>query len=605
MFPELVYNANAGMQNAGTGWRAEHKLKPNLPNILLCSADITKERDSMQEETLPSGTVLHGRYRIERVLGSGGFGHVYLAIDQVTSQQYALKEYLVTGSSGQEQLKHEATVLSQLHHPNLPAFQDAFIERGRYYVVINYIEGSDLTDLIRIARQRNEIIPIVRITSWLRAICDAVMFLHSQLPPVIHRDIKPDNIRIMPDGTAVLVDLGNAKASADGARTLFFIRHQGTPGYAPPEQYPGGSGTDSRSDVYALGGTLYFALTTHEPPSVSVRNESVQKGRPDLPSLQEILANNPPEEGPEANAARQFRLGVTKPSKPAPRHSRHVAQLGTLPLNVLNQINYIIQKAMAMRPKDRYQTVADFASDLKKVIAILPAPPPPSRPIDPHSTQPDLPMLYEALQAAKENKTANTTDASSTSSMEPASPATQPASGDTCPRCNAPLASSASYCPQCGTSLNNPNKNNTSYAQIQKDISAEETMLVRPQGQAQQVIAGQRPQAMPASKPPAMTPPSSTVPETPVPPVSSQVRSISTPMPRTGSTATQVPPVSSPAQQSAVQSQVQLPPEDSDHTPSSFLGNFQPGMKWLISALAVLIVLLVILMLFIFTLMHR
>src|SRR5437870_3979326 len=96
-------------------------------------------------ETVPSGTILHERYRIERVLGSGGFGHVYLAVDLGTHQFYALKEYLVTGASGQEQLKHEAAVLSQLHHPNLPAFHDAFIEHGRYYVVLNYIEGHDLT----------------------------------------------------------------------------------------------------------------------------------------------------------------------------------------------------------------------------------------------------------------------------------------------------------------------------------------------------------------------------------------------------------------------------------------------------------------------------
>src|SRR5438477_420611 len=78
----------------------------------------------------------------------------------------------------------------------------------------------------------------------LLAICDAVIFLHNQQPPIIHRDIKPDNIRITSEGTAILVDLGNAKSAADGVRTLFFIRHQGTPGYAPPEQYPGGAGTD-------------------------------------------------------------------------------------------------------------------------------------------------------------------------------------------------------------------------------------------------------------------------------------------------------------------------------------------------------------------------
>ncbi|GER85900.1 hypothetical protein KDW_00620 [Dictyobacter vulcani] len=254
-------------------------------------------------ETIPSGTVLHGRYRIERVLGSGGFGHVYLAHDQMTNQQAAVKEYLVTGASGQEQLRHEARVLSQLHHPNLPEFLDTFIEQGRYYVVLSYIEGDDLTDLIRVTRQRNEVIPVPQMLSWILSICDGVMFMHSQRPIVIHRDIKPDNIRITPSGTAVLVDLGNAKAAADGARTLFFIRHQGTPGYAPPEQYPGGTGTDARSDVYALGGTLYFALTASEPASVSNRNQSIQQGRPDLLSLQEQLANNPPEESPEANAA--------------------------------------------------------------------------------------------------------------------------------------------------------------------------------------------------------------------------------------------------------------------------------------------------------------
>jgi len=539
----------------------------------------------MQEETLPSGTVLHGRYRIERVLGSGGFGHVYLVVDLVNSQQCAVKEYLVTGSGGQEQLKHEATVLSRLHHPNLPAFQDAFIERGRYYVVLNYIEGNDLTDLIRVARQRNDIVPIARIANWLLAICDAVLSLHSQRPPVIHRDIKPDNIRIMPNGTAVLIDLGNAKAAADGARTLFFIRHQGTPGYAPPEQYPGGTGTDTRSDVYALGGTLYYALTTHEPPSVSVRNESMQKGRPDLPSLQEVLASNPPEENPEANAARQFRLGVTKPSKPAPRHSRHVAQLGSLPPNILSQLNHVIQKAMAMRPRDRYQNVADFANDLKKVMVALPTPTPPptQRPIDPHSTQPDLPMLYEALQAAKENK-ANTTE-SSTSPIGSPSPSTPP-SGDTCPRCHAPLTSSAAYCPQCGTSLNNLDKNNKPYAHIRADISAEETVLVRPQAQAQQIITSQKRR--------------STVPETPTPHVSSPRINATGPQhaPRMGSTATQMPPVSQPIQGNSAQSQLQSSPDDTNSSQSLF-ATFQPRMKLLISALAILIVLLVILMLFI------
>jgi serine/threonine protein kinase len=396
-------------------------------------------------ETIPSGTMLHGRYRIERALGSGGFGHVYLALDGITKQACAVKEYLVTGTSGQEQLQHEARVLSQLHHPHIPAFVDAFMEQGRYFIVLNYIEGNDLTDLIRKARQRNQFIPLAQIMQWILATCDAVMFLHSQHPTIIHRDIKPDNIRITPNGTAVLVDLGNAKAVADGARTLFFIRHQGTPGYAPPEQYPGGSGTDARSDVYALGGTLYFALTGHEPADVSARNRLAQQRQPDLPSLQDQLAKNPPPNDPAAEQWKQFQLGVSKPGKPVPRHSYHLAQLATLPPEQLKQLNALIQRAMAIKPKDRYQSVADFATDLRKVMAALPPPPQTPgngpQPVDQYKTQPDLQKAYEQLQAEK-GQQARRNNASSASPL---------AAAINCPRCKAQLPPGATSCPRCGT----------------------------------------------------------------------------------------------------------------------------------------------------------
>ncbi len=442
-------------------------------------------------ETVPSGTILHGHYRIERVLGSGGFGHVYLGMDLTNNQQYALKEYLVSGASAQEQLKHEATVLSQLHHPNLPAFLDAFIERGRYYVVLNYIEGNDLTDIIRIARQRNDIVPIGQIMGWVLSICDAVMFLHVQHPPVIHRDIKPDNIRITSNGTAILVDLGNAKASADGARTLFFIRHQGTPGYAPPEQYPGGSGTDTRSDVYALGGTLYFALTAHEPYSVSTRNQAAQQGRPDLPSLQEQLADNPPENNPEANELRQFRLGVTKPTKPAPRHSKHLAQLGAMPPELLNQLNRIIQRSMALKPKDRYQHVADFANDLKQVMKALPQPTPPpgtARPIDPNSTQPDLAELYDALQAAKEKNNQGGQGMQASSPPSSSTPKQAAPSAMACPRCGTPILQQSTFCPRCGASLGGSAPNKSSGARNNVDTnSADQTFVITPSSRPAQM----------------------------------------------------------------------------------------------------------------------
>lgn len=420
-------------------------------------------------ETVPSGTILNGRYQIERVLGSGGFGHVYLALDQNLNQPFAVKEYLVSGPGGQEQLMHEANVLSQLHHPNLPAFHDAFHEHGRYYVVLNYIEGYDLTDIIRNTQKHNNVVPISQIMTWILATCDAVFFLHSQQPPVIHRDIKPDNIRIMPNGVAILVDLGNAKAAADGARTLFFIRHQGTPGYAPPEQYPGGSGTDTRSDIYALGGTLYFALTGQEPPSVSSRNQSMQQGQIDLPSLQEVLAKNPRED--EGNPAKQFRLGVSKPSKPAPRHSRHLAQLATLSPIALSQLNLVIQKAMAMRPRERYQSVADFATDLQKVVALMPGSSAVSyntQPVNPaqnpYKTQPDLPMVYDMIQQAKavhtqahDGESSAGQIASNVQQVQSMTatpiPSTPPLKQEVCSHCGAPHKVGASFCPHCGASL--------------------------------------------------------------------------------------------------------------------------------------------------------
>jgi serine/threonine protein kinase len=544
----------------------------------------------MMMETVPSGTILHGRYRIERVLGSGGFGHVYLAIDLNTNQQFAIKEYFVTGSSGQAQLQHEARVLSQLHHPNLPAFHEAFNERGHYFVVLSYIEGNDLTDLIRIARQRNQPIPLPRVLGWILSVCDAVYFLHNQPTPVIHRDIKPDNIRITPNGTAILVDLGNAKAAADGARTLFFIRHQGTPGYAPQEQYPGGSGTNAQSDVYALGATLYFALTAHEPPSVSTRNSALQQGLSDLPSLQEQLANNPSPESEENQAARQFRLGVTKPSKPAQRHIRHLAQLGTLPRELLEQLNRIISRSMQMKQRDRYPTVAEFRSDLRKVLEALPTtqvpetPRQPSKPVDPNSTQPDLPMLYEAIEAAR--ATANSSAAQpSPASGQPAHAASQtqqPTESPTCPRCGATLVQAASYCPSCGSAINTTRANAAPDKLSGNQAPQQAVPAVPDPKPGRATFVRQQPQPQSQNRPVALIPEAQ---------------------------PTGVPAHPGNMHLSQVQTQVQVKtPPSPDNTTQASPGNTTAGLstqvKLLITVIAVVIVLLIIMFLVIFLIGH-
>jgi serine/threonine protein kinase len=557
-----------------------------------------KENPSMMMETIPPGTILRGRYRIERALGSGGFGHVYLAVDLQTSQQYAIKEYFVAGSGGQAQLQHEAQVLSQLHHPSLPAFHEAFSERGRYFVVLSYIEGNDLTDLVRVTRQRNEVIPLARILGWIVSICDAVSFMHSQAPPVIHRDIKPDNIRIKSDGTAMLVDLGNAKSAADGARTLFFIRHQGTPGYAPQEQYPGGSGTDERSDIFALGGTLYFALTTHEPPNVSTRSQAIQQGQPDLPSLQSQCVANAPEESPGGDSGRQFRSSSQRTTKPVQRHIRHLAQLSTLPMPLLDQLNRIIARAMAMKPKDRYQSVVDLRNDLQKVLEALPASTLPAalapRVLDPNSTQPDLPMLYETIQEAKAQQAA-----AQQSAMQP-----QPSAAQTmyCPRCNAQLLPTASFCPSCGSSLNStpndtvaskpiephlqpqsimpPKKPIVHDASMLRDASLDSTVIIKPRTQGQPSFQRQ----IRASNPPRIPP--TRPPSTPSPdPVQSK--------PRTAQPVQQT-------LQAQTGKNTQKPPETPVQTSNQHIqrSNFamQPGFLILCIAVVVVVVILVVIL---------
>jgi hypothetical protein len=175
--------------------------------------------------------------------------------------------------------------------------------------------------------------------------------------------------------------------------------------------------------------------------------------------MEEKLAQNPAEQDP--SQVEQFRLGVTKPSKPKPRHSRHIAQLGTLPPEVLHRLTLIIQRSMAMRPRDRYQSLNDFAQDLRGIILLLTPPSPPQPPRtpepNPHSTQPDLPMVYQALQEAKER--ANQGGPQGIPETPPPPAQFSPASAQSdfasknCPRCDLPLVAQAQFCPRCGLSL--------------------------------------------------------------------------------------------------------------------------------------------------------
>lgn len=224
---------------------------------------------------LKAGEVLRGRYKINRIIGQGGMGSIYLANDlRLEGRTCALKEVEHDRSlstnllrEAREQFLREATVLARLDHPNLPKVSDFFSIGNRDYLVMDYVPGKDLRTIMLEARHANRFIPESEILGWAVQLADAISYLHKQSPPILHRDIKPSNMKITPSGLLKLVDFGLVKVLAPGELTITILQGQGTALYTPLEQYGGDSGhTDIRSDIFAFGSTLYHLLT-NEPPA--------------------------------------------------------------------------------------------------------------------------------------------------------------------------------------------------------------------------------------------------------------------------------------------------------------------------------------------------
>jgi serine/threonine protein kinase len=218
---------------------------------------------------LTTSQVLNNRYRIVRLLGQGGFGAVYRAWDLNLERPCALKENLDASPEAERQFKREARILAELVHPNLPRVFDSFSLPGQgQYLVMDYVEGDDLQCILE---RSGSPLPEAQVIAWITQVCEALAYLHSQEPPIIHRDIKPANIKLNPRGRPVLVDFGIAKVYDPKLRTTLGARAV-TPGFSPIEQYGSGGRTDPRTDVYALGATLYALLTCQVPVEVPERN---------------------------------------------------------------------------------------------------------------------------------------------------------------------------------------------------------------------------------------------------------------------------------------------------------------------------------------------
>jgi serine/threonine protein kinase len=273
---------------------------------------------------LPSGCVLQSRYRIVRKLGSGGMGAVYEAVDERLDTTVALKETFSIDSRLRRQFEQEARLLARLHHPALPRVSDYFTEGDRAFLVMQFIAGADLAEII--ATQPGPF-PRNQVIAWADQLLDALVYLHTRDRQIIHRDIKPHNLKLTSTGRIALLDFGLAKtesadlSAANSSTSIFGYTRR----YSPLEQIQD-QGTSPRSDIYALGATLYHLLTGVKPPDALARAAAMAKSKSEL-------------------------------LKPA--HEVHPA--------VGSEIAAILSRAMALDPEGRFQSAGDFREALRRV----------------------------------------------------------------------------------------------------------------------------------------------------------------------------------------------------------------------------------------------
>jgi serine/threonine protein kinase len=279
---------------------------------------------------LAPDTILQSRYRVVGHLGKGGMGAVYEAIDLRLGHTVALKQTLTNDEDQWKQFEREARLLAWLNHPALPRVSDYFTEGHRAFFVMQFVEGSDLAEII--AQQLGPL-PRHAVVAWADQLLDALIYLHTHERQIIHRDIKPHNLKITRTGQIILLDFGLAKTqTADPSGGVSCTSVFGyTPRYAPLEQIQD-LGTSPQSDIYALGATLYHLLTGVKPPDALARATALVSARPN-------------------------------PLKPA---NEIIEAVGV-------ELAAILTRAMAQNPDERYATAAEFREALRQIGRVDPA----------------------------------------------------------------------------------------------------------------------------------------------------------------------------------------------------------------------------------------
>jgi serine/threonine protein kinase len=273
---------------------------------------------------LAPGTILQSRYRVVRPLGRGGMGAVYEVVDLRLGHTVALKQTLTGDQELWKQFEREARLMAGLNHPVLPRVSDYFTEGHRAFFVMQYVEGSDLAEIIA---QQPGPFPRNAVVAWADQLLDALIYLHANERQIIHRDIKPHNLKLTPAGQIVLLDFGLAKTqiedSSGGASCPSVFGY--TPRYAPLEQIQD-LGTTPQSDIYALGATLYHLLTGVKPSDALARATALVSARPN-------------------------------PLKPA----------NEINIMVGAELTAILTKAMAQNPDERYSSATEFREALRRI----------------------------------------------------------------------------------------------------------------------------------------------------------------------------------------------------------------------------------------------
>lgn len=246
----------------------------------------------IQTAMLEPGKLLQNRYQINRRLDSGGMGTIFEALDLRLSTIVAVKENLLSGEEVQKAFEREAQLLANLHHPALPRVIDYFAEGESLYIVMDFIPGEDLRTLLNL---RPAPFSWEEVASWLPDLLDALRYLHTYEPQVLHRDLKPANIKLTPDRKLYLLDFGLARGTIGQMTTGTLSRSVFgySPHYSSLEQIQG-ERTTVRSDIYALGATLYFLLTKILPPDALSRATALLHDESDPLVLLEQLAPQVP-----------------------------------------------------------------------------------------------------------------------------------------------------------------------------------------------------------------------------------------------------------------------------------------------------------------------